>query len=70
MFNINQRAIAKKNKDAFGIDFFKLMNNAFYGKTLENVRNRQDVEIINNEERFKFVMANPRIKRVSMFEEG
>ena len=67
-FNIEQRAIVKKNKDAFGTEFFKLMNNAFYGKTLENVRNRQDIEIINNEKRFKWVMVNPLIKSVSHFD--
>ena len=30
----------------FGKDFYKLLNNAFYGKTLENVRNRLKIEFI------------------------
>ena len=28
------------------------MNNAFYGKDIENVHNRQDVELVNDVERY------------------
>ena len=57
----------KQAKDKFGDFFFKLMNNAFYGKTLENVRNRQNIEIVNNEERFKLLVCKPSIKRLTIF---
>ena len=33
-------------KDEFEEVFFRLLNNAFYGKTMENVRNRLKIEFI------------------------
>ena len=69
-FNLMKRTESKSIKDKFGDFFYKLMNNAFYGKTLENVRNRQDVEIVNSEDRFKWLVAKPTIKRWTTFNTG
>ena len=35
-----------KAKNDFEKDFFKLLNNAFYGKTMENIRNRLKMKFI------------------------
>ena len=50
-FNINQRN--KPNVSAFEKDFFKLMNNSVFGKTMENVRLYQTVDICTNAEKFR-----------------
>ena len=53
LFNIEKIAEAKRCGNSFGDTFFKLMNNAFYGKTLENVRNRKNIIITSDGEKFK-----------------
>ena len=42
-FNTQKR---NKARNDFEKDFYKLPNNAFYGKTMKNVRNRLKVEFI------------------------
>ena len=57
-FNIRKRKTAKAKGDKFGDVFFKLMNNAFYGKTIENVYNRQDIELVNDVDRYIKLVEN------------
>ena len=42
-FNTQKR---NKAKNDFEKDFYKILNNAFYGKTMENVRNRLKIKFI------------------------
>ena len=43
-------SIRNNAKNDFEKDFYKLLNNAFYGKTMENVRNRKKVDFIKKDD--------------------
>ena len=53
----------------FEKSFFKLMNNAFFGKTMENVRNRRHIDIVTTPEKLKKLVAQPTFKSVTTFRE-
>ena len=59
----------KQAKNPFEKDFFKLMNNAIFGKTMENVRKRIDVELVHRDRRFQKVVAKPTFHRFRIFNE-
>ena len=61
-FDIQNRKEAKAKGDKFGDVVFKLMKNAFYGKTIEIVYNRQYVELVNDVDRYINIVSNVSFK--------
>ena len=65
--NTNLRANAKNN---FEKDFYKLMNNSVFGKTMENIRNRVNVKLVNTKEKLSKLVAKPNFKSCKIFNEN
>ena len=55
-FNTEKRINAA---NSFEKDFFKLIINSFYGKTMENLRKRINVRLVNNEKDFLKYTSRP-----------
>ena len=53
----------------FKKDFFKLMNNSVFGKTMENVRNRVDIKLVNNKKQAEKLSAKPNFNHCNIFSE-
>ena len=59
-----------KSKNEFEKDFFKLMNNSVYGKTIENLRKRVNVTLVNSEKNAKRLTSKPNFKHCTIFSEN
>ena len=66
VMNTELRAEAK-NK--FEKDFFKLMNNSAFGKTVENVRNHRDIKLITSDKKRKRLVSEPNYHSHKKFSE-
>ena len=65
--NVKLRTQAKND---FEKDFFKLMNNSVFGKTMENIRNRVNVKLVDTGEQFKKLAAKPNYESRKIFNEN
>ena len=51
--------LRKKDKNNFEKYLFKLMNNAVFGKTLENVRKHRNIKPVATDKRSNYLVSEP-----------
>ena len=66
-FNTLKRTNAKSS---FEKDFFKLMNNSVFGKTMENLRKRVDVRLVTDEKKLVQLTSKPTFVSSKIFNEN
>ena len=54
----------------FEKDYFKLMNNLVFGKTMENIRNKVNIKLVNDKKRAEKLSAKPNFKHCNIFSEN
>ena len=65
--NTELRKIAKND---FEKDFFKLMNNAVFGKTMENVRKHRDIKLVTTDKKRSKLVSEPNYHTINLIPEN
>ena len=65
--NIDLRKIAQNDFEKY---FFKLMNTAVFGKTMENVRKNRDIKLVTTERRKNYLVSEPNYHTTKFFTEN
>ena len=62
--------LRKEAKNEFEKDFFKLMNNSVFGKTMENVRKHRDIKLVTTDKRRNQLASEPNYHTTKYFSEN
>ena len=62
--------IRQKPKNNFEKYFFKLINNAVFGKTMENVRKHRNIKLVTTERRKNYLVSEPNYHTRKFFTEN
>ena len=62
--------LRQKATSTFEKDFFKLMNNSVFGKTIENIRKRQNVILVDNKKMAYKLSSKPNFDHSTIFDEN
>ena len=60
--------LRKKAANDFEKDFFKLMNNAVFGKTMENVRKHRDIKLVKTDKKRNKLVSEPNFHTVKLID--
>ena len=66
-FNTQLRTAATND---FEKDFFKLMNNSVFGKTMENIKKQRNIKLVMTEEKYFCMVMRPNFKSGVLFGEN
>ena len=62
--------LRKIAKNDFSKDFFKLMNNAVFGKTMENVRKQRDIKLVTTDKKRSKLVSEPNYHTINLISEN
>ena len=65
--NTKLRQKAKKN---FEKDFFKVISNGVFGKTMKNVRQHRNIKLVTTERRRNYLVSEPNYHTANFFTEN
>ena len=60
--------LRKKSNNDFEKDFFKLMNNAVFGKTMENVRTHRDIKLVKSDKKRNKLVSEPNFHTMKLID--
>ena len=61
--------LRKLAKNDFEKDFFKLMNNAVFGKAMENIRKHKDIELVTTDKKRSKLVSDPNYHTINYISE-
>ena len=62
--------LRKKASNDFEKDFFELMNNAVFGKTMENVRKHRDIKLVKTDHKRNKIVSEPNYHTMNLISEN
>ena len=62
--------LRKKATNDFEKDFFKLMNNAVFGKTMENVRKHRDIKLVKTDKKRNKLVSEPNFYTMKLIDDN
>ena len=62
--------LRKLAKDDFEKDLFQLVNNAVFGKTMENIRKHRDIKLVTTDKKRNKMVSEPNYQTMNYISEG